>query len=220
MVSTPGTDSLELHTWGSLRSLNSFDQCQPACDAAFRLEQSGHANLDRLTIDDLKLKVTALRDVGIRLGISSAIEGSYGTVEFGWHSITATPDIEAGLRACVISWCSELVSFSWQPGTIPVNVLFRLGVSHWAPWYDAATPVPCGPWWDPWSRVYHVVIDVNPHPHHNSQNGFAVSAATAEGAAWVVTPNLGGVVPAFAMDMLQAVTSPLGGGLKGSFPCV
>lgn len=211
-TSTPATSSAEIHAWGRISYMRSFSFCVPSSCPTFRLRMFGHAGVVPLTVNDLGLAATNVSSLRVLLGLTSGIDGSFGTFQFGWGSMTVSADFEVTVDACVSGWCATIVSASLH-GTFPLNVLFHLGTPHSATWWHANTPVPCS-----FTSTFDIHVNINPHPHFASWNGFAV-APSGEGGAWTVIPNPNGLLPSAAMEAVAAFTSPYGGGFGVSFPC-
>lgn len=217
LVSTPATSDLEIHTWGRINYFRSVSGCEPSCGAFAHIHYNAHGGVVPLVVNNLGLRLTGFSNVNLRLGITSGIDGTYGTFQFGWSSISISIDMGANVFACLnpgIEFCATIVNI--EVHTTLGSILFHLGTNHLALWYHIATPVPCG-----FFVAYDIHIDLRPHPHFTSLNGFTVSAASAEGspAAWTVTPNPAGVVPSLAVEVVAALTSPYGGGFAITAPC-
>lgn len=216
-VSSPATSGIEIHTWGRINYMKTFGGCVPSSCPTFRIEYGGHAGVVPLTINDLGIAITNLSSLNIRLGITSGIDGNYGTFRFGWASMSVTIDVEASASACVTGWCLTIISATIHVTDPSFNVVFHLGTNHYGGWYHISTPVPCD-LFPP--TAYDIHVDINPHKHSTPVNGFTVAPpGAAEGNAWTVTPDPEGIVPDLAVDVAAALTSPYGGGFSISFPC-
>ena len=215
LTSTPATGSFNLLASGRIHH---------TVDLGFNvgpLENTGSLDLT-LTIHRLNIAFTDLNSLSLTAGVTSAIQGDYGSFTFGEQS-----DLLITLqdRLVVDTGVGDMEIFDFGPFTQNVgNVVgnFRLATNHKASWFTLPTPIPCDiGLFD--IDFFHISVDLRPHPHETTAGpSFTVYGADAEGspAAHLVTVNPLGLVPPFVLDIVARFASPLDGGQGLSLPCV
>jgi hypothetical protein len=214
ITSSPFTSRLEIHVWARIKYMEDFSECYDSCDDRVYVQVTGHAGVEPLTVDDLMLRLTDFSTVTVAPGLTSSVGGTFGSVAFGWDDVHIKPDVEARIMACVVECFKILPAFVYHPGMLDVDVLFHVYGNH--PWNLLTLEtgvIIC----DDDLTARDIVIDLRPHPHFTSWNGF--EAGAPEGGSWLLMPNPGGAIPAFVMNLVAAATSPEGNGISITFPC-
>lgn len=217
--SSPATTNIELHAWGRIHYLRNFSGCAPSSCPTFRVQYGGHAGVVPITINDLMVKATNVSSLDVKLGLTSKVTGSYGSFSFGFQSITVAVDFYGYLQACA-EVCVTLVSTPEIHTTFDLTIKWVGATNHEFMWIDYDTPWvvfnTCS-----WTADWNIVVYMRPHQHFFSgtpANGFTVTAASAEGGAWFLTPNPNGFFGTEIMRLAQAFTAD-GGGLRVSVEC-
>jgi hypothetical protein len=214
MTSSPATTNLEIHTWGRISYLKNIQKCLPSCGDSNRFQVSGHAGVVPLLINDLMVKLTNFSDLTVTPGITSGVQGTFGSFQFGWSSITVTIDFEVHVEVCFTGGgCPDVLPELSYHNTIPINVLFTIGGNHteigWIDWETGIVICDVG-WFD--ATAYDIEVDINPHMHTWTWNSFVLGTPPAsEGSAYTVTPNPSGIFSWGVMQVVAALTSPFSG---------
>jgi hypothetical protein len=189
-----------------------------------------HAGVEPFTINNLGFSFSNLKTFTLTLGVTSAIQGDYGSFTLGWDSMSVHLKVDARARAELdlgITFGLDIANIHLD-FTIPVNVVWHLMTNHYGvPAYSNGlfsldTPIPCGCHGFLCLDIdfYDVDIALKPHAHTYATNHFTVSPPGAsEGSAWLVVPDPYDWVPDTAIFIIAALTSPIGGGADVNFPC-
>ncbi len=176
-----------------------------------------------LAVTQLIIGFTDMTNLTLKLGVSTAIEGSYGSFTFGETSDThfdlhSHLDIDLGIG----TW-HDAVGFDITNADLG-NVIgnFRLADNVLGAWMSAPTPVPCDISIVPPSITFlSVDLNLRPHPRSTTSGSmFTVSSSDTEGSGvWIATVNPKGIVPDFVMDIIARFASPDGGDQSLSTSC-
>lgn len=211
LTSNPATQSFNLLASGRLN----FN-----VDLAFTagpLRNTGTLNVD-LIITRFRVAFTDMSSLTLKAGITSAIEGSYGTFTIEERS-NLFLTIEDHLVVETGFGDFPLIDFgphTINPGDVVGN--FRLAGNHLGNWVTALpTPLPCDVDLAPPDVDFLVVtVQLKPHPHATTPGpSFTVAGAAAEGGAHIVTVNPFGFLPDFVLDIIARFATPLNNGDQG-----
>ncbi|MDQ6616662.1 MAG: hypothetical protein M3083_18440 [Actinomycetota bacterium] len=176
-----------------------------------------------LNVGQLIIGFTDMTSLTLKLGVSTAIEGNYGSFTFGETSVT-TIDLHSHLDI-------DLGIGTWHDAVgVDINNLnlgnvignFRMADNVKGSWQSVPTPVPCDISFVPPSITFlKVSIDLRPHPRFTTSGSmFTVSSSDTEGSgAWIATVNPKGIVPDFVLDIIARFASPDGGDQGISTTC-
>jgi hypothetical protein len=176
-----------------------------------------------LNVGQLIIGFTDMTSLTLKLGVSTAIEGNYGSFTFGETSVTTIDlhshlDIDLGIG----TW-HDAVGVDIDNANLG-NVIgdFRMADNVLGEWFSVPTPVPCDVSIVPPSITFlSVDINLRPHPRFTSTGSmFTVSSSDTEGSGvWIATVNPEGVVPDFVLDIIARFASPDGGDQGLSTTC-
>lgn len=217
------TQSVEAHVWARYVWDRSITGCFPTgCTNWLRVEATGRAYLNPASVEDLRVRATWVSSATLRPGFVSSVEGSFDSFEFGWTKVSATlgvqvkVDLVADIGCGACRWTRvNIVDWNAQT-TLNLNVDFHVAKNAYGGWYHWDSPnFYCGGFAD-----WDVHVDIKPAPHAVSRNGFTLSRPdSTNGYGWVITPNIGGWAPNFAVEGAAAWLSPLGGGVSAYTQC-
>jgi hypothetical protein len=208
LASTPATGSFKIVGTGVFNipiSLN-FD--------AGPFHNTGDMSIN-LNVTQLILGFTNMNTLTLKLGISTAIEGNYGSFTFGETSDTHVSvhdklKVDFGICTCtVLKFNQDNIDL----GNVIGN--FRMADNVLDDWFTFPTFIPCSP-----ISLVFAHIKLRPHPRFTtSGSSFTVNAVDAKGGAWIATVNPKGIAPDFIMDIVARFASPDGGDQGFSLSC-
>jgi hypothetical protein len=200
--------------------------CFPEKPGTFFIEVKGEVSAQPIKIDDLNLKFTDFSSVKIVLGITTLVQGSFGTVHFGVASVTINLDADMAVRACAgipgftvcpITLFDASVHFKEQP----ISVRFHVARNSSGDFIDKNLDVPgLNP--DPFTCVdkdgavhqLNAVLSINPAPETSSVDGFTITgpAKDAKQALVTINPRVAGseLLSTELAQLLAVFTNPLG----------
>jgi hypothetical protein len=225
MASSPSTGAFTLVGTGSM----TFDRSLNA-DLGV-LVNTGFVHV-QLAIRTLVVGFTSMSSLTVKLGLTSAIEGSYGTFTFAEDSDThleLADTLGIPYDLGIVSGTITVFSVP-DTGLIDVgNVIgdFRMADNVLGHWFGFDSGFPCPISLFDWGTV-HLNVSLRPHPRFTTGGpSFTVSGSDAGGGAWLATINpwaffddhsLGdGVVN--VLDIAARFLSPDGGDQGVSLDC-
>jgi hypothetical protein len=220
MVSDPPTAGLTLRVSAHIAGNFSMDSDR-TCYNMIEFRDNSTASIEA-NIDDLQLKVTDLKDLTIGLGVSTSIQGNYGSMGLNWQAMRLRLGLDANVYYCpggglACFWIQHytqthnVTSVTWYQATNHITPNLNPDLSHPGRW--VAIPIPgavCG-------GFVHVSLHISPHQHQISVDGFTVAPpGPGEGDAWIVTPDPNNAIAPNVMAVIAGMTSPLDRTLIGT----
>lgn len=211
--SSPKTERFEVHFWAEWVLMKSLERCIPGCSSTLRLVGTGHAGLNPVFVDDLAFVLKNFSSVTAELGIATVVSGTYEMLQLHWNRIGAVIDIEGKVEFVIevarIHYDFTVASFTFHQ-TLAIDIAWHVMGNHAFVWKSFGTGIFCG-----WRKSYDVIIEVQPHPHAKSTNGFVLTSP-AEGGSWVVVPDPWDLLPD---DIVMFVAAILVGSVRIDVDC-
>lgn len=182
--STPKTERFEVHFWAEWVLMKSIEKSIGG--SSLKLVGTGHAGLNPVFVDDLAFVLKNFSSVTAELGLATVVSGTYEMLQVHWNQMGAVIDIEGKVEFVIkvagLSFDFTVASFTFHQ-TLTIDIAWHVMGDHAFVWKSFGTGIPCG-----WRKSYDVIVEVQPHPHAKSTNGF-VLGSPAEGGSWVVVPD-------------------------------
>jgi hypothetical protein len=220
LTSTPATGSFTLIA-GAHFTFGPFDLGFSAAEGV--VQNTGDLSID-FNLAKLTIGFTNMSSLTLKLGVSTAILGTYGTFTFDEDSdthLTLHDDLKLHCGGCAFGFDVDvhlIDNFAIENADLG-NLIgsWHLAKNENGHWYSQDLVLrPCS--FDPTESV-HFNINMTPVPYSNvAGSGFTVSSSDSPNG-WIVTPNPWGVLPGFVMDIVAYFTTPESHDLGVSFSC-
>jgi hypothetical protein len=186
------------------------------------IQNTGDLSID-FNLAKLTIGFTNMSSLTLKLGISTAVEGTYGTFTFDEDSdthLTVHDSLTFHCDSCALGLFD--IDFNLFPDISIENQDLGNVIGAWhlarnedGEWFSQGLGIPCSLDLD----TVHIAVTMTPVPDHNvSGSGFTVSSAGSPNG-WIVTPNPWGILPDFAMDVIAYFTTPESSSIGAGFSC-
>jgi hypothetical protein len=168
-------------------------------------------------LSELTVGFTNMSSLNVHLGVSSGVDGNYGSFTFNEDSDThLTFDDELSLRFSVFGFDIDIGLASIHVHNIDLgNVIgnFRIAEDSLGFWHGANTHLgPC----ELGFGTVHFNVNLRPHPLYTTGgSGFTLTGPTT----YIFTPNPWGVMPDFIMDVVAYFATPYTNDVSLSTSC-